>query len=1767
MHVEGPGMGVFRKIYTKKYASEEIERAQMSTFLQQTSEFVMIYYYYHLFRHNEIHFAFRLLTGISLQPWNHASIQSPNYQFYYFNNINIRWFVSVPSSYQVRVNFTSFSTEENYDFVYVSDGWTSDYSNSTRVASLSGYLSPDDVISRGSYLWIEFTSDDLNRYYTGFQARLTPFRTISLQFWNVTSIQSPNYPRFYYNNINIRWFVSVPPAYQVRLNFTQFSTDKDHDFVNVRDGWTSNYTSSTQLASLSGYSTPDDIISNGSHIWVQFTSDEQIRRAGFRANLISELRAISLQPWNVTSIQSPNTHHYPYFYYNNTNIRWFVSVPPVYRVRLNFTRFSTQKDNDFVIVRDGWTSNYSNSTRVASLSGDLNPDDIISRGSYLWVTFTSDDWATSTGFEAQLTPFRNISLQPWNHASIQSPNYPYSYYNNINIRWFVSVPSSYQVRVNFTSFSTEENHDFVYVRDGWTSDYSNSTRVASLSGYLSPDDVISRGSYLWIDFTSDDGNRYNTGFQARLTPFRTISLQPWNVTSIQSPNRHHYPYFYYNNINIRWFVSVPPAYQVRLNFTQFSTDKDHDFVYVRDGWTSNYTSSTQLASLSGYSRPDDIISNGSYIWVQFTSDEQNSRAGFRANLIFELRSIHLKVGKVAVIQSPNHPHLYYNDLNIRWFVSVPPAYQVRLHFNNFSTEVDRDFVIVNDGWTSNYTSSALRGRLSGSINRGDIVSNGSHLWVQFTTTDRGRSEGFRALLTTELRSIHLQYGESGSIESPNYPNNYYNNLNVTWLVIVPPAYQMRLHFVSFSTEKGPDFVTVNDGWTSDYSSSTERRNLSGSIDPGDIVSNGSYFWVQFTTNNQGRSEGFRALLTTELRSLHLKDGKSRTIESPNYPNHYYNNLNVTWLVNVPPAYKVRLHFSSFETELNKDFVKVRDGWTSDYSSSTQLASLSGDSSPDDIISRGSYLWVYFTSDGERNFSGFTVNITTELRSIQLNTTGEAVVTSPDSPVNGDYIINVTWFVVASPPYRVGINFSDFSRLENGDLVTLREGWTSNYSRSTLRGSLSASSISTDMTSIGSYLWIQFTTLPQNKITGFRASLFAVIPIISVDAAKAVSLQSPNYPAQYPNNIDLMWQVIAPENHQVSMHFVDFQLEPSKDFLHLFQGQSSEFEMSELVTPNISRSDLPENIKPIGAYLWIRFTSDEASRGIYRGFKISLIAKSIPERLTSDTGNNATTILSVLVTLLLSIIVISIYIIWKKRLAARKSSTQPRTSHEEHNDRGNVQESRPVNRQPLTPDLLASHQPLPSNAYMTPETILPTHDLVSNEYQEYGGRNHPDYGMPASGNMDSRDTDVYHPHSPPHYSRAMKQAEVSGNDEYHEYGEIDEAMPYRDGGIPSNASYCNNPYTSSDDVTYFTFESPVAEADDNSSDHQGIEETSFNEASVAESNSTELKVSGRPLRFQMRSSKAMNDKSEARGLGKESFNHYQNAELAANFDTKVQNLRRNSQTNDMNEVRGADETETGNAKLHDEKEYDSLNYRQPSYSKSRVCSKPIQESYEQTEGVAEKNVYGVLELPKSSHVVDKGKDILHNDNVYGTLTTTGSDVDCQKPEGGITTKPSVHMAFSEDKSRKNRKTKSKSDHQAFGNTGRVSSTITGNGQRGNKGYDGRASSNVLTKPNKSLKPPRKLGKEGTTHGNMKKVHTDKQDEDKSIPQIHKTEGLYENGSFHEEHPVYQNSVCSEAKDSHIDHVSVNEDAYAVVGPRDKKMLDAENYDSVYSNLNY
>jgi cubilin len=80
------------------------------------------------------------------------------------------------------------------------------------------------------------------------------------------------------------WHIHARPGERVFINFTQFSTETDYDFVEIRDS--SNR--SIVLGRFSGSQLPPVVISCNSSVLVTFFSDHMINGLGFSATFESK---------------------------------------------------------------------------------------------------------------------------------------------------------------------------------------------------------------------------------------------------------------------------------------------------------------------------------------------------------------------------------------------------------------------------------------------------------------------------------------------------------------------------------------------------------------------------------------------------------------------------------------------------------------------------------------------------------------------------------------------------------------------------------------------------------------------------------------------------------------------------------------------------------------------------------------------------------------------------------------------------------------------------------------------------------------------------------------------------------------------------------------------------------------------------------------------------------------------------------------------------------------------------------------------------------------------------------------------------------------------------------------------------------------------------------------------------------------------------------------------------------------------------------------
>ena len=101
---------------------------------------------------------------------NTGQFASPNYPNNYHSEEDCSWGVTVPDGFLVKVEFSHFNTERNYDNLQIYDGPSA---SNPLLVTLTGDLStPRQVISTGSSLWFIFRTDSsLTR--RGFEATFT----------------------------------------------------------------------------------------------------------------------------------------------------------------------------------------------------------------------------------------------------------------------------------------------------------------------------------------------------------------------------------------------------------------------------------------------------------------------------------------------------------------------------------------------------------------------------------------------------------------------------------------------------------------------------------------------------------------------------------------------------------------------------------------------------------------------------------------------------------------------------------------------------------------------------------------------------------------------------------------------------------------------------------------------------------------------------------------------------------------------------------------------------------------------------------------------------------------------------------------------------------------------------------------------------------------------------------------------------------------------------------------------------------------------------------------------------------------------------------------------------------------------------------------------------------------------------------------------------------------------------------------------------------
>lgn len=658
------------------------------------------------------------------------------------------------------------------------------------------------------------------------------------------------------------------------------------------------------------------------------------------------------------------------------------------------------------------------------------------------------------------------------------------------------------IRFDFLSFGTQSSHDFVTVYDGST---RSAPIILHTSGQDLPDPVYSSGNKLLIEFYSDSST-VAAGFTGAYQSVHALQeggcSRSGNFT-LTSPQDSLGCNGYLSGVTEYWLLRSQDTHEViNLTWQSFNTQENHDIVSVYDGNSAD--PSTLVYTASGSNLPDPVVSTGQYLYVTFEADNDGvSGDGFAA--IYE--SVLIEQTDPTSCQSSNAYQLteehgvfgcdgYANNVEVSWLIHVEDGFTIAVEFNTFFTEALYDYLTIYDGRDN--TAEPI-GSWSGALRPPPVASTSNYLYFVFESDAGVTRAGFTAAYNS-IFSGHA--GSTSCFESGSHSltldegtfgcDGYGNNVDVTWSITTAAETTITLDFVSFQTELNYDQLFIYDGSSA---SAHLLKTYSGYTIPEPVHSSSNNLFLRFQSDDSLNYDGFSINYHSQATTHSLDICSSSTHQTLTASagqfgcNGYGNSIEPTWLITLQEGQRITLDFTTLDTELYYDYVKIYDG---SGSTATLLGTFSGNSAPPPVSSSGNSIYVVFHSDSSMStgFAGFVIQyVSFGSFEASCNSNRNYQITDPSGTFGCDGYsssVTVTWLIQSFG--NIYVNFDQFNTETNYDTVKIYDG----ASDSAPLIATYSGTIAPPISSSGSSMFIKFSSDASVNRSGFSASFATII---------------------------------------------------------------------------------------------------------------------------------------------------------------------------------------------------------------------------------------------------------------------------------------------------------------------------------------------------------------------------------------------------------------------------------------------------------------------------------------------------------------------------------------------------------------------------------------------------------------------------------------------------------------------------------------------------
>ncbi|CAL4065145.1 unnamed protein product, partial [Meganyctiphanes norvegica] len=632
-------------------------------------------------------------------------------------------------------------------------------------------------------------------------------------------------------------------------------------------------------------------------------------------------------------------------------------------------------------------------------------------------------------------PISSGTIQSPGFSQVRSPSQFWlqgHYDNNQNCEWTIEAPEHAKILLEFRSFNTELglncNRDYLEVRAGLDAQAPLLKRYCGL--FRNFPRLVSPANQLYFYFhTNSHGTAKGFDIDWSLEECGANFSSERGV--VQSPG---FPRYYEPNRVCVWTISTDglgdPNSRIRLHFTIFSTANQNSYLEIRNGWNS---STPLIATFSGVNQTiPDLFSSGNFLYLKFHTDNNNKYPGFQAKWNTERCGGHYN-HSFGSIQSMGFPNTYLKNLHCEWTISMPDTTRIKLHFTRFDTANINNYLEIRSG---NESSSSVIEKLYGrDLMVPELISASNILHLIFVTDNYTTYTGFHLEWSTVCYEDFNS--SSGVLQSPGFPEQYPQNINCEWTISSVLNTKIKLTFQIFDTADANNFLEIRNGF--DSSSPMMERlwgqaNGSQSFVPEVLFSTGNQIYLHFQTNDAPQGKGFEMMWNIET-CLGNFTSMTGSLSSMGYPLIYPMNLQCEWSLRMYSYTRAKLHFKSFSTANQNNYLEIRNGsstW------SPVVKKLYGiNQTIADIISPTNQLYLIFRTDESEPQQGFLLFWSTVLGDNYTSTTGK--VHSPGYPDTYPNEITSEWTITSLTGHKIRLEFQHFDTEHWNDYLEIRSG--------------------------------------------------------------------------------------------------------------------------------------------------------------------------------------------------------------------------------------------------------------------------------------------------------------------------------------------------------------------------------------------------------------------------------------------------------------------------------------------------------------------------------------------------------------------------------------------------------------------------------------------------------------------------------------------------------------------------------------------------------